>query len=191
MKRLLSADENQSPSRKRLSLSLRRPEVQLRKPPQRFGPLTSEEDVQSAAKGVIPLNTKCSNAWALGNLRSWMETRNSNSDEKVPEDLLSCSEAEVVCKWLCCFVHETQKDNGERYPPATIRCLLSAFQREMQDNKLSYRLFDRSDLQFQDLRKTLDTVSVSLRKDGIGALQQHAAVISPADEDLMWESGFF
>ena len=189
MKRLLSADENQSPSRKRLSLSLRRPEVQLRKPPQRFGPPTSEEDVRSAAKGVIPLNTKCSNAWALGNLRSWMETQNSNSDEKVPEDLLSCPEAEVVCKWLCRFVHETRKENGERYPPATIRCLLSAFQREMQDNKLSYRLFDRSDLRFQDLRKTLDTVCVSLRKDGIGALQQHAAVISPADEDLMWESG--
>ena len=108
-----------------------------------------------------------------------METRNSNSDEK----------AEVVCKWLCRFVHETRKENGERYSPATIRCLLSAFQREMQDNKLSYRLFDRSDLRFQDLRKTLDTVCVSLRKDGIGALQQHAAVISPADEDLMWESG--
>ena len=149
MKRLLSADENQSPSRKRLSLSLRRPEVQLRKPPQRFGPPTSEEDMQSAAKGVIPLNTKCFNALALGNLRSWMETRNSNSDEKVPEDLLSCPEAEVVCKWLCRFVHETRKENGERYPPATIRCLLSAFQREMQDNKLSYRLFDRSDLRFQ------------------------------------------
>ena len=59
----------------------------------------------------------------------------------------------------------------------------------MQDNKLSYRLFDRSDLQFLDLQKTRDTVCVSLRKDGIGALQQHAAVISSADEDLMWESG--
>ena len=88
-------------------------EVQLRKPPQQFGPPTSKEDVQSAAKGVIPLNTKCSNAWALGNLRSWMETGNSNSDEKVPEDLLSCPEAEVVCKWLCRFVHESTNILGK------------------------------------------------------------------------------
>ena len=32
-------------------------------------------------------------------------------------------------------------------------------------------------------------ICVSLWKDGIGALQQHAAVISPADEEHMWESG--
>ena len=54
----------------------------------------------------------------------------------------------------------------------------------MQGNKLSFRLFDKS-----DLRKTLDTVCVSLRKDGIGALQQLLLASSPADEELMWESG--
>ena len=158
MKRLLSADDNQSPSRKRLSLSCRDLKYSYGSCHNDFVPPTSEEDMQSATKGAIPLNMKCSNAWAVGNLHSWMKNRNSNSDEKVPVDLLSCPEAEVVCKWLCRSVHETRKENGERYPPATIRCLLSAFQREMQDNKLSYRLFDRSGLRFQDLRKTLDTV---------------------------------
>ena len=118
MKRLLSADENQSPSQKRLSLSLRRPEVQLRKPPQRFGPPTSEEDVRSAAKGVIPLITKCSNAWALGNLCSWMETRNSNSDEKVPEDLLSCRKLRLSASGYValCMRHEKRTVSDTRLP---------------------------------------------------------------------------
>ena len=53
MKRLLSADENGSPSCKRLSLFLKRPATHLQKPPQRFGLLTSEEDFQYAVKGVF------------------------------------------------------------------------------------------------------------------------------------------
>ena len=36
---------------------------------------------------------------------------------------------------------------------------------------------------------TLDTVSVSLRKEGIGTEVKHANVISMEDEDSMWEKG--
>ena len=119
MKRLLSADENGLPSPKRLSLTLKRPATHVQKPPQRFSLLTSEEDFRCAAKGVIPLNPKSSTKWTLCNL---MTSRNSNRDDKVPENLLPCPDAEVVCKWLCLFVQEMQKQNGEQYPPATIRC---------------------------------------------------------------------
>ena len=48
--------------------------------------------------------------------------------------------------------------DGLRYPPSTIHSLLSAFQRVLESNKLSYRLFDTSDLEFLDLSKTVDTV---------------------------------
>ena len=62
---------------------------------------------------LIPLNLKSSNEWAFHNRHNWMESGNSNSDEKVLKDLLSCPYAEVVCKWLCLFVQETQKENGK------------------------------------------------------------------------------
>ena len=48
----------QLPSQKRPLLSLKRPATHLQKPPQQFGPLTSEEDLRCAAKGVSTLNTK-------------------------------------------------------------------------------------------------------------------------------------
>jgi hypothetical protein len=66
-------------------------------PSKRFGSVSEEESLL-AAKGVVPLNTKVTNEWALRNLRTWMETRNNNCAEKVPNDLLSCDDAEVVCK---------------------------------------------------------------------------------------------
>ena len=59
-----------------------------------------------------------------------MEDRNRKvPGDKVPRDLLSVVDAEVLCKWLCCFVQETRKESGERYPPLTLRQLLCAFQR--------------------------------------------------------------
>ena len=76
-----------------------------------------------------------------------------------------------------------------RYPASSMRSLLATFQRIMQANKLTYRLFDASDTRFLGLRNTLDTVSVSVRKEGIGVSKSHAAAISSEDQKLMWESG--
>ena len=180
---LAAVDENVSPPKKKLSLSLKK------KPEKRFGSFVTEEEQTVAAKGVVPLNTKIANDWAMKNLRQWMEHRNNSGEEKVPDDLLCCKDAERVCKWLCIFVQETQKENGEEYPPSTIRALIAAFQRQMTENKLGFNLLDKTDLRFRDLRNTLDTLCVSLRKKGLGATRKHAAVISIEDEKLMWESG--
>ena len=54
---------NEKP-KKRLSLSL----SEQRK--QRFS-LTTEEEVQSLQKGVVPVNTKSANEWALKSLLEW------------------------------------------------------------------------------------------------------------------------
>ena len=66
---------------------------------------------------------------------------------------------------------------------------MSGIQRVLQANKVPFNLFDKSDLHFRDLHKTLDSVCVALRKEGIGTEVKHAAVISLADEDTMWEKG--
>ena len=42
---------------------------------------------------------------------------------------------------------------------------------------------------FRDLHMTLDTVCVSLRKEGVGAEAKHAAVISIEHEETLWKNG--
>ena len=119
-------------------------------------------------KGVVPANTKGSNEWALKNLHAWVSDCNARmSDEAVPDDLLACEDADTLCKWMCCFVQETRKENGENYPPSTLRLLLAAFQQILHMNKVN--LFDKSDLRFRDLHNTLDSVCNS--KDGIQCSQ--------------------
>lgn len=82
-----------------------------------------------------------------------------------------------------------RKENGESYPPSTLRSLLAAYQRIMHNNKLDYCLFNKADFRFQDLQNTLDSVQVSLRKEGIGAIRKNTAVTMKEDEDLLWSSG--
>ena len=109
-------------------------------------------------------------------------------EDPVPEDLFRNTDAEVLCKWLCCFVQETRIQSGKNYPATTLRQMLSAFQRVLRSNKVPLNIFDKQDLYFSELRNTLDTVCVGLRKQGVGAEVQHAPVLSLEHEKLMWVS---
>ena len=71
---------------------------------------------------------------------------------------------------------ETQREDGKPYPPASLRCLLSALNRILQDNKAPFSVFDKKDPQFRDLMRTLDTVSSELHCEGIGAQHKSASV---------------
>ena len=126
MSEFLEEPEEPPKKKSKHSLSLRKKGKSV----ERFANPVTTEDLAVAAKGVVPVNTKNSTEWALRNLNNWMEDRNRKvPGDKVPRDLLSVVDAEVLCKWLCCFVQETRKESGERYPPLTLRQLLCAFQR--------------------------------------------------------------
>ena len=63
--------------------------------------VVEEKELEEASKGVVPLNTKKNNTWAVQNFNEWALSRNSRSpDDPVPEDLLSSNDADVMCKWL-------------------------------------------------------------------------------------------
>ena len=70
--------------------------------------LVNDEESSLACQGVVPSNTKNSNDWPMRNLREWIQVR-AGTDEPVPEALLSCPDATIVCKWFCRFVQETRK----------------------------------------------------------------------------------
>ncbi|XP_011410282.1 PREDICTED: uncharacterized protein LOC105316787 [Amphimedon queenslandica] len=169
------------------SVPLKRPLVLG--PNRRFLPPITTEEATEKAKGAVPANMKLANKWALRTFQSWVSFRNSMSEEKVPEDLLACKNSEVVCYWLCRFVSEARKENREPYPSATIRSLLAVYQRILQDNKLDYHLFSKNDFRFRELQNTIDSVCVTLRKEGVGAIRKAAAVITKEDEQLLWSSG--
>ena len=107
-----------STKKRRLSLSLRK---------DRFGTSTSSE-VESACKGFTPKSTERCTEWALRVLHAWRNQRNSEG-EKCPEDLFENPTVELLNQWLPVFVIEARRENGERYPAATINQLLAGLWR--------------------------------------------------------------
>ncbi len=143
----------------------------------RFALLVDDATMKIAKQGVVPSNTRSSNQWALKNFEAWMTTRNARNSEQVPHDLLQSHDAKVVCKWLCYYIQETRKEDGEPYPPKTLKQLLCGIKRLMDANRVSFNIFDKSNLDFRDLHLVCDTVCSDLLKNGFGATVNHAEVI--------------
>ena len=177
------------PPRKKKCLSLSRPPLQ--EATNRFAQPVEVSVLNEAAKGVVPLKTEQSTRWAVKNFESWAHSRSSSgvssSVDIVPAELLRSHDSELVCKWLCCFVLETRKTDGSRYPPATLRSLVSGLNRELQRNGAPFSVLDKSDARFRSLLKTLDFQSCNLHREGIGAEKQSAKVISSEHEASFWE----
>ena len=143
--------------------------------------------LKKASNGVIPVNTEYSSYWAEKNFLPWAENCNKKiPDDSVPMDLLHSHDPELVCKHLCCFAMETRKENGELYPPATIRSLLCGLNRILKANKVPFSIFDKEDSRFLN---TIDSVSSELHKKGVGSQQKQGEVITREDEDTLWNKG--
>ena len=165
------------PPKKKLKLSL--------KSKSRFASPTDKEKFSEAAKGVVPENTKKNNSWAEKTFLAWVEERNKAvPEDPVPIDLLSCHKPTVVCKYLRYFVLEVRSSTGEKYPPATIRSILSGLNRVMKDRKAPFSILDKSNPSFRELMLTLDSVTSELHRDGVGVSKKSAAVIYLATRAL-------
>ena len=97
--------------------------------------------------------------------------------DPVPADLMQSHDPELVCKWLCRFVMETRKTDGSRYPPSTLRSLISGLNQVLQSNQAPFSVLDKGDYRFRNLLKTRDSLSSELHSAGIGATENSAKVI--------------
>ena len=90
----------------------------------------------------IPAHNRRNTTWALKLLGDWIAERNVNtaSSELCPVDLLKCDHT-VINYWLCRFVGEITKKDGEPYPPCTIHLILAAWQRKLLEDKPDAQVF--------------------------------------------------
>ena len=100
---------------------------------QRFPPPMLSPERAAAARGVVPCNTSSNTQWALNNFNSCAkECSKLGPSHAVPTNLLESHDAELVCKWLCLFMLETQREDKKPYHLPTIRNLVSGLNRVLQ-----------------------------------------------------------
>ena len=130
----------------------------------------AKEELSELAKGLVPENTSKSIKWALNNFEAWMKARNTNyPDDPVPDNILLCSDPELLNLHLSKFIIETRKANGEVYPPSTLHQLLCGILRLIREhNPECPNFLDKSDNRFRHLQGTLDSYFHKLHSQGIG-----------------------
>ena len=80
-----------------------------------FASPVKEEEYIEVGKGVVPANTKQCNEWAAQTFEAWMKERNvKKPEDPIPEDLLHCTDAGVVCRYMRYFVLEVHRGDGEQ-----------------------------------------------------------------------------
>ena len=91
----------------------------------RFESVTSCEQLGILSKGFVLSNTIASTEWNIKNFLAWQEWRNrSVPSDSVPIDILSCTDAVVLTKWLSLYVTETRRMDGKKFSCTTLNSLL-------------------------------------------------------------------
>ena len=103
---------------------------------------------------------------------------------------LTCNDAALVNKWLCCYVLETWQESGKPYPK-TLYSLLCGLLQITCSNKAPFNFLDRSGTRIHELHLTLDSVCSELNLKGICAQTKAATIITYEDEVscMFWRVG--
>ena len=87
--------------------------------------------------------------------------------------------------WLCKFVLETRKANGEFYPPNTLYSLCCGLLRYIRERKPELNIF--KDPSYNGFQKTLDSEMKRLTSLGVGVKRHQAEPITVDEENRLWE----
>ena len=166
------------------------------KPPQakkrRFAVSVAEE-VESSKKPLEVKNTQKSTMWAVRAFYSWLEEHNDRSEEKCPSEVLCMEDKALLCHWLCIFVKEARRENGEEYTPRSVSMLLSGLQRfinsKQEPHEPLVKLADPTNSAFRELHNVVEHRYRELHEKGIGATRKQADIVSKGEEQGLWESG--
>ena len=95
--------------------------------------ILDKKSIEEAKKAFVPKNTQKVTSWAANVFDQWLPEHNELSDNKCPLDVLFKSNTKILFHWLCVFVSEVKKTDGEDYTPRSINQILTILQRFMNE----------------------------------------------------------
>lgn len=147
-----------------------------------------DEELSKMKEGTCPSNTLKNNEWAMRTFETWRSQRNKRFlEDKCPDNVFE--NKDTACEWLCKFVSEVRKSDGNEYTPRSIYLLLAGLQRSIRRSHPKEEINIFSNHEFKPLKKVCDAVFKKLHSKGIGATIKSAAVLSPEEEKKLWEMG--
>ena len=141
-------------------------------------------ELQKFKEGDCPKNTAKNNEWALRNFHTWRVARNEQhgSDDQCPEDVFD--DKSKACNWLCKFVCETRRADGQEYTPDSLYLLLNRLQRCIRKSNPTEEVDFFRDAAFKPLKNVCDAVFKRLHTKGVGAEIKVTPLMNPDERKL-------
>ena len=95
-------------------------------------PVTSN-DVQQAKEAAVPKSTRNDTKWCMKLWDLWSSQRPSCSTEAAIPTITALNNDQLQ-HWLCRFILEVRKENGQHYPPATLHHIVSGIMRFLRQS---------------------------------------------------------
>ena len=86
----------------------------------------------------------------------WLQEHNELSDKKCPLDVLLKSDPKISCHWLCVFVSEVKKTDGEDYTTRSRTQILAGLQHFMNEKRSvddHIRNCDPANIEYKELHQ--------------------------------------
>lgn len=100
---------------------------------------------------------------------------------------------EELAYWMCFFVQEARRRDGQDYPPNTLTALTSGLKRYLNaSGRPDFNPYNKEDGgKFYQFRKALDARMQELTRQGIGVHRKSADPVDASEEAQFWEKGVF
>ena len=153
-------------------------------------PLPSDALDRLSKKSFAPETMKKIN-WVVKMFADWRKYKNS-----IPSmEFIYCDLDDVrkitqgnLCFAMMRFITEVRKLDGSMFPGKTIYDLVVSVQMHLETFGFTWKLID--DVEFTDLKYTLDNIMKQRVSEGVGLSVHQANVLSFSDEDYLWMNGF-
>jgi len=154
-----------------------------------YGSPKSDKDVARITVSGIPQKTNLQTDWTVRVWEEWAKSRNSRllpGEKPFSAELIGMLTRTEMQFWLCCFVLETRKANGEPYNPNTLYQICCGLLRHLRINCNQSDVNSLDNREFQQFQSTLDAKMKRLNATGKHIEKWQAQVIKASDEDYPW-----
>ncbi|XP_065902920.1 zinc finger MYM-type protein 2-like [Dysidea avara] len=152
----------------------------------KFAKPVTKEDIATTMQSAIPKKTQRDNKYCYTLWKEWVTHRAMATGEVIP--LLCNITAEELQHWLCSFVLEVRKKNGDVFIPDTLYHICCGIMRYLRTNGMPHiNIF--KDPGFSQFQMVLDAEMKRLQSAGIGTVHRKAEPITCDEEEILWQKG--
>ena len=152
----------------------------------KFAQPVSNKDIVKTMHSAIPTTTRRDNKYCYTLWNDWVLYRANSTGEVIP--LLHNITAEELQHWLCAFVLEVRKKDGNLFVPNTLHHICCGIMRYLRTNGMP-QIDIFKDSGFSQFRMVLDAEMKRLQSAGIGAVHRKAEPITFEEEEILWQKG--